>query len=317
MFEPNSLEMMVQILTITAPVFSMVILGLVFRQVGWVDDTFVRTSSNLIYRATMPTLFFLSLWQADLQQSFRPELFAFMTLGTLVCFGAAWWWAAGNLGFAQRGAFVQGAFRGNCGVLSFALAASYYGAYGASVGGVLVGYTIFLFNVLSVFILSFYSTQMRFQWRNLFKDLVSNPLILGVGLGAVASAVHLELPGWAHTSAKYLSSMTLPLALICVGATLTLSSLKQTASAGAVATALKVLLVPLATCALALWAGVHGRDLVILWMFIASPTAAASFAMALAAGADGKLAANIIALSTLIAMLTMPLGIYGLRALGH
>jgi predicted permease len=52
-------------------------------------------------------------------------------------------------------------------------------------------------------------------------------------------------------------------------------------------------------------------------MFLASPTAAASFAMALAAGADGKLAANIIALSTLVAMGSMTFGIYALRIWGH
>jgi predicted permease len=52
-------------------------------------------------------------------------------------------------------------------------------------------------------------------------------------------------------------------------------------------------------------------------MFFSSPTAAASFAMAVAAGGDGKLAANIIALTTLVSILSMTIGIYALTALGH
>ena len=39
--------------------------------------------------------------------------------------------------------------------------------------------------------------------------------------------------------------------------------------------------------------------------------------MAVAAGGDGKLAANIIALTTLVSIGTMTLGIYTLTALGH
>lgn len=313
----NSTDTLAQILSITAPVFSMVLMGMVLSHLKLVDDTFVRTASNLIYRATMPTLFFLSIWQADLQQSLRPSLIFFMSLGTLLCFGLAWWWASRKLPYGQRGAFIQGSFRGNCGVLSFALVASYYGEYGQSVGGVLVGFTILLFNVLSVFTLSYYSSTMEFSIKKMFKEFGTNPLIIGVLLGLVSSAIKLDIPIWIHTSAKYFSGMTLPLALICVGATLSITGLKDSGAASAQATAIKVAIAPLVACLLAWVFGVEGRDLVILWMFLASPTAAASFAMALAAGADGKLAANIIALSTLVAMGSMTFGIYALRMWGH
>ena len=67
------------------------------------------------------------------------------------------------------------------------------------------------------------------------------------------------------------------------------------------------------------------RSSIVSYSYAATPAiaqagrvpVAASFAMAVAAGGDGKLAANIIALTTLASIATMTIGIYALIALGH
>ena len=50
--------------------------------------------------------------------------------------------------------------------------------------------------------------------------------------------------------------------------------------------------------------------------FFASPTAAASFVMVKALGGNDRLAANIIALTTLLASITVTLGVFVLRSAG-
>lgn len=313
----GQLQLVSQIFSVTGPVFAMVFLGLVLRKARIIDTSFIQTASQLVFKGSMPTLFFLSIWRADLNVALQPELLVFATVGTLIAFAASWWWAIRHLPSIERGVFVQGSFRGNCGVVSLALAAAWFGDYGLSVGGVLAGFTILLFNTLSVFILAFYSPHFQFSALNLVKELARNPLILSVVLGLFASGFDLHVPAWVEKSAQYFASLTLPLALICIGGTLSQRTLKQSGAAASQSTFIKVFFAPVLGCSIASLFGVTGDNLIILWMYLASPTAAASFAMALAAGTDGRLAASIIAVSTLVSIVTISAGIYFLKWLGN
>ncbi len=53
-----------------------------------------------------------------------------------------------------------------------------------------------------------------------------------------------------------------------------------------------------------------------MFLFFASPTAAAAFVMAKAMGGNAALTANIIALTTLMASVTLTLGAFGLQVIG-
>ncbi|MGB2149987.1 MAG: AEC family transporter, partial [Cobetia amphilecti] len=62
--------------------------------------------------------------------------------------------------------------------------------------------------------------------------------------------------------------------------------------------------------------GFRGTELGVLFLFFASPTAAASFVMVRAMGGNDRLAANIIAISTLMAGITITAGIFVLKLSG-
>ena len=129
----------VQTLNVTLPVFSMVFLGIGLKRIGWIDDAFINTASTLVFKGSMPTLVFISIVKADLSQALLPGLMLYFTAATLACFGLSWLWAIWRVEPIERGVYVQGAFRGNCGIVGLALAASMYGDFGLSAGGILVG----------------------------------------------------------------------------------------------------------------------------------------------------------------------------------
>lgn len=118
------------------------------------------------------------------------------------------------------------------------------------------------------------------------------------------------------TSAGYFAKMTLPLALICIGGTLTLEALRERNGMALSSSLMKMVWLPL-VATLGAWAcGLRGPELGILFLYFASPTAAASFVMARAVNANAQLAAAIIVITTLIAALTINLGLLLLRWLG-
>jgi len=305
-----------QTISVTAPVFSMLFLGVALKRLGLIDAAFINTASALVFRGTLPTLLFLGIVQADLRTALQPALLVYFVLATLGCFLLAWGWAILRCPEADRGIYTQGAFRGNNGIIGLALATSMYGDYGLSVGAVLGGVVILSYNTLSAIVLAIYSPEAKTDAWSLTKNILSNPLIIGVLAAIPFAAWQISLPAWLLTSGEYFAQMSLPLALICIGGTLTLESLRESSGMAISSSLMKVLWLPLlATLGAWLW-GFRDADLAILFLYFASPTAAASFVMAKAVGGNHQLAAAIIVLTTLATVVTTNLGLFVLQWAG-
>ncbi|WP_110655010.1 AEC family transporter [Salinicola halimionae] len=300
-------------LEITLPVFLMVFLGLGLKRIGWIDSHFITTASMLVFKVTMPALLFLSIIKADLSRALQPELIGYFIAYTVISFLLAWAWSVWRHPRVERGIFTQGAFRANNGIVGLALAAGQYGDYGLSVGGVLAGAVIVIYNVFSVFILSLYSDDVATDFRSLVKNLAKNPLILSVVFAIPVALSGFELPGWIMTSGGYLAGMSLPLGLICIGGTLSISAFKRSSAIALDASLWKLVWVPLFGVLGALAVGIHGPALGILFLYLGCPGAAASFVMAKAFKSNDKLAANIIVITTFASMFTLSLGLFLLK----
>jgi len=305
-----------QTLETTLPVFAMVFIGLGLQRVGWIDDAFVHTASALVFKATLPTLVFLSIIKADLDAALNFRLLIFYFFATLGSFILAWAWARWRVAREDRGVYVQGAFRGNCGIVGLALAANLYGDFGLSAGSILLGIVILSYNALSVIVLAAYQPGQSPEWRRIGRDILRNPLILSVFAAVPVAWLDLQLPDWIMTSGDYFASLTLPLALLCIGATVSFSAMRTDSSTAFSSALMKMVILP-ALCTGAAWAvGFSGAELGLLFLFFASPTAAASFVMAKALGGNDRLAANIIAITTLMASVTITLGVFILKGAG-
>ncbi|MBM1188115.1 AEC family transporter [Pseudomonas lundensis] len=307
------LAIFLQTLTITAPVFTMLFVGVVLKRVGWINDSFIHTASALVFNVTMPALLFLGIVHADLNAALQPKVLGYFTVATLVSFALAWGWSIWRCPREDRGIYTQGAFRGNNAVIGLALAASMYGAYGISLGAVLAALVILLYNTLSTIVLAVYSPVIKSDPWSICKSVFRNPLIISVLAAVPFAAFKIVLPGWLQASGEYLAAMTLPLALICIGGTLSLAALRKSGDLAFSASLLKMIGLPLITTWGAWLYGFRGPELGTLFLYFASPTAAASFVMARAANGNHELAAAIIVITTVMAAVTTNIGIFVLQ----
>ncbi len=302
-----------QTLAITAPVFAMLFLGVLLKRIGAIDNTFIHTASTLVFNATMPTLLFLGIVEMDHNLPISIGSIAYFSCASLMGFGAAWWWATKCCPLADRGIYTQGAFRGNNAIIGLALATNMYGDYGLALGSVLAGAVILIYNSCSSVVLAVYSPTAKTDVCSLAKSIIRNPLIIGVLSAIPIALLEIQLPTWLLTSAHYFASMTMPLALICIGGTLSLVSLRQSSELAISASLLKMVWLPLG-CTLGAWlCGFRGPDLGVLFLYFASPTAAASFVMAKAVKGNHELAASIIVMTTLAAAVVSNIGIFVLQ----
>lgn len=298
-----------QTLAITAPVFAMLFLGVALKRLRWIDTPFIDTASSLVFRGTMPTLLFLGVFKAGLDAAMQPQLLSYFFLATVASFFVAWAWAIWRVPFEDRGIYTQGAFRGNNGIVGLALATSMYGDYGLSVGSLLAALAILCYNALSAVVLAIYSPGVKPGAKAIARSIVTNPMIIGVLLAVPIAYWKIPLPQWFLTSAEYFAQMTLPLALICIGGTLSLASLRRSSGTAIGSGLMKMVWLPLLSTFGAWLFGFRGADLAILFLYFASPTAAASFVMARAVGANHELAAAIIVITTLAAVVATNIGL--------
>ena len=307
------LAIFLQTLTITAPVFAMLFLGVVLKRVGWINDSFIHTASALVFNVTMPALLFLGILHADLSTALQPKVLGYFSAATLLSFSLAWTWSIWRCPREDRGIYTQGAFRGNNAVIGLALAASMYGDYGISLGAVLAALVILLYNTLSTIVLAVYSPVIKSDPWSICKSVFKNPLIISVLAAVPFAAFKIALPNWLQASGEYLAAMTLPLALICIGGTLSLAALRKSGDLALSASLVKMISLPIITTLGAWLCGFRGPELGTLFLYFASPTAAASFVMARAANGNHELAAAIIVITTLMAAITTNLGIFVLQ----
>ena len=307
------LALLIQTLNITAPVFAMLFMGVLLRRIDAINDNFIQVASSLVFNVCMPSLLFLGIYHADLDAAVKPSLLLYFIAATFGSFALAWLIAIWRCPKEDRGIYTQGAFRGNNGVIGLALAASMYGDYGISLGAILAGLVILLYNSLSVVVLAVYSPSLKSDPWSIFKSILRNPLIISVLLATPLAYAKVALPNWMLTSADYIAQMTLPLALICIGGTLSLASLRASGRMAVSASLVKMVWLPLIFTFGGWLCGFRGAELGILFLYIGSPTAAASYVMARSSNGNHELAASIIVITTLAAAVTTNIGIFLLQ----
>lgn len=303
-------------LGVTVPIFLIVFLGLYLKRTGRIDDAFIGVASKLIFNICLPVLMFMAITQAEVSLAQQQALVVFAVLAALVSFLLAWWAAPWFAAASERGVFAQGAFRANLGILGIALCHNAYGLPGLATGALLLAVVTPAYNVLSIYALTRALHAGRPDWLKVLWEIARNPLIIAIALAFLCLALGLKLPAWAADTANYLGRMTLPLALIAIGGSLSLAALRATSRPATAAVVAKLVVLPLLITLVAYMLGMTGVVLGCVFLMFASPTATASFVMVKSMGGDAKLASNIIVASTLFSAVTISAGLYIIRALG-
>ncbi len=307
------LQTLAETAQIVLPIFLLLISGFLLRRSGLIDGAFVDQSSRLVFTLTLPVLIFLSVARADFLSLYSSSQLFYVYGTTLLAVLLLWVLAQRMItATADRGVFVQGAFRGNFGIIGLAVIFNMQGEQGLPAAALLLALIIPLYNVLSVVVLSQASAE-GLRWRSLIRAILTNPLILAVIAALPFSLWRWPLPSLIHATGDYFADLTLPLALLAIGGSLDIRYLRGSSALAIYASLIKLLVLPLLMTLGAFAAGFRGDALILLFVLAGSPTAAASFVMARVMGGNGRLAASIVALTTLGSVLTLGSGIYLLK----
>lgn len=298
------------------PVFIVVLLGILFRRIDLINDNFIEKSNLIVFNVSLPSLIFIRISAADFRSVFGSEEIIFGCSATFLFFLASWAGARIFIrGGKTQGAFIQGSFRSNVAIIGLALVNNLFGSAGVAKGAIMISFLMPLYTVLSVLALTVPVHKKGAPRLAIAKSIIRNPLIIAVILAVPFSYFTIGIPFVIKQSVVMISDITLPLALLSIGASLNFHSMKKKFLPAFFSSFIKLAAMPYsATAAAALW-GLRGEPLGILFITLSSPAAVSSYIMARAMDSDDELAGHIVLLTTLGAIFTISGGIFIMKTL--
>ncbi|WP_406250277.1 AEC family transporter [Microbacterium sp. M] len=299
---------MLVLLAAIAPIILFLAGGAFLRRYVLPSPEFWAGLSWLSYWIFTPTLFISSIGGADLT-TVEPGPFALsvclpILLVSMLAFASARLTRANG---PQLTSLMQGSIRINT-YVGLIMASALHGEEGVATFALASAIVVPLVNVICVATLSTHGTVDPAGRRPaLWRDLITNPLILGCLIGLILNMTGISVPAFLQTTLDTVSAPALLVGTLCAGAALRFAFRIRDLLDVGVASLLKLGVLPLVAVSTAIALGVHGSSLVSIVLISAVPTAPSATILAARMGGDVRLMASITGSQTVLAMATMPL----------
>lgn len=139
--------------------------------------------------------------------------------------------------------------------------------------------------------------------------VATNPFLIASSSGVAVGLSGVTIPALVLAPLEMLSAAAIPVALISVGATMNWGALARLNRFSGTLVAVKLVVLPLFAVAMALILSLDPAIAGVLVLFAALPTASAAHVLAAGFGADRELAATLVAQTTLLGAVTLPIWI--------
>lgn len=320
-------------LNIILPLAALMAIGYIFHKIGLFSDAFIKQGKKLCFYALLSSTLFKNLYDSTLS-SIPYNLITLTVLSILGEFIVSIFIAKAIADHKnQIGVIIQGAVRSNFAYIGIPLASMMFAeselvSRTSSEISILSIFVIPMFNILSVVALvCFNGKEDENPFRKTMLNIVKNPCIISIVLGLLVQLVRIVVPGSAffikdhlnfiYKVVGYFASMSTPLALLLVGASLNFSHSVANFKKLAWTVALKDLIFPITILGIAYMLGGFDKvEYAILVSTFASSTAIASAIMASELGGDYDLANEIVVYTTVFSVFSLLIIIFGLKTIG-
>jgi Predicted permeases len=303
----------VVVLNTLAPVFLLIAVGVWLQRSGLVSAGFLKEANRVTYWLGLPALLFTQLTRSFHEASGAEAMLGAMAVASAIVVVLGYVVAAAlRVPSAARGTFVQGAFRGNLAfvglpviyVMPDTMLAGGMSAKAAAV--VVVAPMMVAYNLVGVVVLLL--SQHKLGWGMVapfVKQLMSTPPLVATLAGIGFALAGWTLPASVDKALLALGEMALPLGLLGVGGAL--AGVREHVGGRAAwgAAVMKTMVSPLIGWGVGQAWGLGEMELKMLLVFMATPTAIISYAVAVELKGDEGIASGTIVLSVLLSVVSL------------
>ena len=312
------MENLIFSLNATIPIFLMMLLGMLFRKLGWMDEVFAAKMNKFVFLVPLPVLLFEQLATVDFSEVWDIKfiLFCFVvtaisiTISTLISL----LWKDRSI----KGEFIQATYRSSAALLGIAFIQNIYGT--AGMAPLMIIGSVPLYNIMAVVVLSFFkpgnNSFDKALVKKTLKGIVTNPIIIGIVAGFVWSALKLPMPLILHKTVSSIGATATPMGLMSMGATFEMKKATSKMKPTLVAVFMKLVGFCAIFLPMAAFLGFRNEELIAILVMLGSATTVSCFVMARNMGHEGTLSSGVIMLTTLLSAFTLTMWLDVLRSFG-
>lgn len=311
------LESFLAALGVVLPMAVLMLLGAGVRKAGMIDRPTMRSMDKLTFRLFMPVLLFKNIYETDLSQSppLKEAAFVVAALG-LVIFPIALLLPPKLVSSRPQASSIgQAMIRTNYLLFGVTVAEALFGEGNIGSVAVLGAIVIPMTNALSVIVLEV-GRAGAVKPGKLALSILKNPMVAATLAAFLAMALPFRIPGLLWDMVKSVAGVTTTISFISLGVSLDLGQFRENRRPLAIGLALRMVLVPLIFLPLSAVLGFREQSLCAMMILFGAPTAIASYPMAVAMGADGPLAGQLVCANTVLSVFTMFLYTFCFKSLG-
>ena len=315
------MENFIYSINVTMPIFLVMVIGYILKQIGMLNDNFVTVANKFNFKVTLPFMLFKDIAGVDIKAVFDIKYVLFCAIVITICFWVVWGTAKLLVRDKTiRGAFVQSSFRGSAAVMGLAFIQNIYGS--SAMGPLMIVSAVPLYNIFSVIVLTFEANDStgidkKAKIRQAGINICKNPIILSILAGLIVGLLGIQFPTLVNKTVSNVAQMATPLALITIGAGFEGRKALAKIAPTMAASMIKLVLQPLVFLPVAAWMGFSGEKMIAILIMLASPTTPSCYIMAKSMNNDEVLTASVIVTTTLMAAFTLTGWIFLLKTLGY
>ena len=301
---------------VVLPMMILMLLGVLVRKRGYIDRPAMKQYDKLIFILFMPVLMFKNIYDMDFSQGFAVKDMVFAGVGLLLNFAFCLTFPKLLTKDGNKCSVIgQAVVRGNYILFGVAVSEALYGE--GNIGAVIMlsVLVIPLINIFSAIILETNRSGHADLWK-LCLAILKNPMIIGAIFAFVFKFFAIPIYVPVRSVIRSIANSTTTISFISLGVGLDMMQALSDKRLLLWGVFLRMIVVPLVFMPLAVLAGFRGQSLCAMMIVFAAPSAVASYPMAVAMGADGQLAGQLVCVTTVISVLTIFLWTFGLHSLG-
>ena len=312
------MENLVFSLNATVPIFLMMVLGMLFRKFGWMDEEFAAKMNKFVFLIPLPVLLFGDLAKVDFKEVWNIKFVIFCFVVTFICITIAALVSCIWKDRSIQGEFIQASYRSSAAILGIAIIQNLYG--NAGMAPLMIIGSVPLYNVMAVITLSLFAPGGgKLDTAKLIrtlKGIATNPIILGILTGMVWSLLHLPMPTILNTAVDNLGKTATPLGLMAMGGALKFGKAFARPKPLIACSFLKLVGYEAVFLPLAVLLGFSHDMLVAIIIMLGSATTVSCYIMAKNMDYDGDFTSGVVMTTTLLSSFTMTIWLYICKSLG-
>ena len=292
------------------------IIGITLKVTGVIKDEEVKKFTHVVFVTLYPFIMFDNLYGKNIADNMDVKLGLYAVGFTVLQFAASWIFVCAiEKSNYERGAMIQALYRSNYVLMGFPIAVNLFGKGNITAVAIIMMLVVPFYNITAVILFETFRGG-KVNFGQMLKRILTNPIIDGGIAAFIVMILGINLPQPIVNTIGTLSDATAPIAMILLGAALNINGFSSDRRRIAICTIGKLVVFPAIGIAGAVLLGIRDVQLIAVTLMVAAPIALASYAMASSMGGNGKLAGELVVVTTIASCFTIPIFLFILKTNG-